>query len=285
MIATGRVPLSERGYAMVAAVGGIAVMATIAATLVALTTSRISVLAAEADRARLTAAADAGINIALGGLTSRSLTSGWTIDGEVHSLSFDGVAIKAHIEDEHGKIMLHRIGEDNIGWLLEAIGLHDAQLDIARDSFADWVDQDDEARENGAESEYYNPRGLQARNDVPQTIDELADIRGFSPQLLEKFRKYATVDPGEVAFDSHHASPLAIQVMTDGVADSPLIIERRRELEGQRTAIALSGPTFKSRTVSAVVVATLPDGSTLSRRAMAMITPAAKQRWTILYIE
>ena len=281
-----RVPSGERGYAMVAAVAGIALMATMAMSVIALTTPQLGALQAEMDRARLTAAADAGITVALEGLTSRALASRWTLDGEVHAFQFDGVTLKVHIEDEHGKIMVSRIGADNMGWLLEAIGLQGAELEIARDSFADWVDQDDEPRENGAEADYYAPRGLNARNDVPQTIDELADIRGFSPQLIERFRRFATVDTGEVPFDMHYASPLAIQVMTDGVADSPAILERRRELGGQRTALGWTGSALKKpRTVSVVVVAKGPDGSTLNRRAVARVALPGPQRWIIKYIE
>ena len=281
-----RVPSHERGYAMVAAVAGIALMATMAMSVVALTTPQLGALQAEMDRARLAAAADAGINVALDGLTSKSITSRWTLEGEVHAFQFDGVALQVHIEDEHGKIMLNRIGADNMGWLLEAIGLQGADLEIARDSFADWTDQDDEPRENGAESEYYDPRGLKARNDIPQTIDELGDIRGFTPQLIDRFRRFATVDTGEVPFDAHYASPLAIRVMTDGVADSPLILQRQRVLAGQRTAIGWSGAALKKpRTVSVIAVATAPDGSTLSRRALARVALPGKQRWTINYIE
>ena len=279
------IPRAERGYAMVAAVGGIAVMAAIAATLVSVATSRIDTVQAEDTRARLQAAADAGIVVALGGLTSTDGRSRWTIDGEVHDLNFDGVALKVHIEDEHGKIMLHRISDDNMGWLLGAIGVQGRQLEIARDSFVDWTDQDDDALPEGAESEYYSERGLLARNDRLQTIDELGDIRGFTPELIDRFRKYATVDPGEVPLDPHHASPLAIQVMTDGVADSPLIIQRRRELAGQRTAIALTDTKLEKRTVSVVVVATGPGGARLTRRAVAKLGAKLSDPWTIRYAE
>lgn len=279
------IPRAERGYAMVAAVGGIAVMAAIAATLVLLTTSRIDVVQAEMTRARMQAAADAGVIVALGGLTSGSAGSRWTIDGEVHDLSFDGIDLKVHIEDEHGKIMLHRISDDNIGWLLEALGISGQQFNIARDSFVDWTDQDDDTQPDGAESEYYNERGLMTRNDSPQTIDELGDIRGFTPQLIDRFRQFATVDPGNVPFNAEHASPLAIQVMTDGVADSPTIIQRRRELAGQRTAIALSDVKLENRTVSVVVVANGPGGAQVTRRAVAKLGAKLQGPWTIRYIE
>ncbi len=276
---------AERGYAMVAAVGGIAVMAAIAATLVTVATSRIDTVQAEVTRAQMQAAADAGVIVALGGLTSDNPGSRWTIDGEVHDLNFDGIPLKVHIEDEHGKIMLDRISDDNIGWLLEALGVQGRQLEIAHDGFVDWTDQDDDTSPEGAESEYYTERGLLARNDGPQSIDELAEVRGFTPQLLDRFRKFATVDTGEVAFDPKHTTPLAIQVMTDGVTDSPAILQRRREMGGQRTALALSEPKLAKRTVSVVAVATGPGGAQFTRRAVAKLGVKVQSPWVIRYVE
>ncbi len=57
--------------------------------------------------------------------------------------------------------------------------------DVA-DAILDWIDEDDETREFGAEVDYYSglspPYG--PRNAPPETIEELLLVRGITPQLL-----------------------------------------------------------------------------------------------------
>ena len=263
----------DRGYAMVAVVAGIAAMAAIAATLVQSTASRIDTVTAETENARLRAAADAGVQIAVSGLTGEGVGRKWAIDGRTEHIQFHGTPIDIVIEDERGKVMLNRIDGENMGWLLEGLGVPEIQRTIAAASFADWVDQDDATQENGAESEYYNPRGLSARNDGPRSVEELGDIRGFTPELVAKIAKVSTVDAGGQAFDSRFANPLAIRAMTDGRDDSPEILERRRELAGQRVAIALDDPDiWKDRTVMIRVTARGSRGARAQRTQVVTLT-------------
>ena len=274
----------DRGYVMVAAVGAIAIIAAAAATLTTVSVSQIDTLDAEATRARLTAAADAGILVGISGLSDKSPGRQWTLEGEVHELTFDGVPIKVHVEDERGKMVFQHMDEENMGWLLDALGVPEPQRSIARDSYGDWVDDDDDARENGAESDYYDPRGVRAANTWVTTIDELGDVRGFTPDLVARIRAYGTADTSDY-FDETHASPLAIQVMTDGDPDSPDIISRRRELSGQRTAISLDTADLKNHPVSIVAEARLAGGQKVTRRAMVIMAPPGRHPYTIKYVE
>ena len=273
---------------MVAVVAGIAVMAAMAVTYAQYTASRIDTLDAETTRAQLAAAADAGIAIALDGLTNKGAVQRWPIDGQTRKVRFDGVPIDVTVEDERGKIMLNQIDEENIVWLLESLGLSGDRLEVARDSFLDWIDSDDSARPSGAESEYYGARGLVARNDGPRSIDEMGDIRGFSPDLLDRFRAIATVDSGTDAgsFEPKTASPLAIKVMTDGRDDSTDIINRRREMDGQRVAIAFDEPdAFQKRAVSVTAVAHGTQGALARRRALVVVTDGAAARYYVKWAD
>ncbi|MCH7629347.1 hypothetical protein [Novosphingobium sp.] len=273
MIRDRRLPDSERGYVMVAVVAGIGAMAAIAATLVQATATRIDTLSAEAQAARLSAAADAGVAMAVAGLTSEGVRAKWAIDGRTEHRSFGGVALDITVEDERGKVMLNRMDGENMGWLLEGLGVPEQQRAIALASFGDWVDQDDETQENGAESEYYTPRGLSARNDGPRTVEELGEVRGFTPQLVARIAAVSTVDGGAQAFDTRFANPLAIRAMLDGRDDSPEILERKRELAGQRVAIALDDPDiWKDRTVMVRVAARDDRGGQANRVLVVELT-------------
>lgn len=63
------------------------------------------------------------------------------------------------------------------------------------EALADWADTDDTPRPNGAESNYYlslKP-SYQAHNNRFDTLEELALVRGFTPEVLAKLRPYVTV--------------------------------------------------------------------------------------------
>ncbi|WP_421848485.1 general secretion pathway protein GspK [Novosphingobium sp.] len=275
-------PRTERGYAMLAVVAGIGVMAALAAGAAAATAARLDTLEAETSRARLTAAADAGVEIALANLTRPGLAARWAIDGRTYDANFNAVPISIRIEDEAGKIMINRIDGENIGWLMAALGLPPAQIATMRDSFDDWIDQDDEPRSNGAESADYRRRGYAARNGPPQSVEELGDIRGFTPALVERVARIATVEVAGKPFDKRYADPLAIEVMNDGDRASPAVIERQREIAGQRPALAISDPAdWSGRVVTIIATAHGPGGAQAQRRVVVEITGKPRQPYVL----
>lgn len=241
---------------MLAVVAGIGIMAAVAAGAAQFTATRLDTVEAETTHVQLEAAADAGIAIALANLTRPGITGRWAIDGRTYNEAFGPIPVAIRIEDEAGKIMLNRIDGENIGWLMSALDVPDGQIAGLRDSFDDWIDQDDEARQNGAESDFYLRRGYAARNNPPQSIDELGDIQGFTPALVERIAKVATVEVNGAAFDKRYADPLAIQVMNDGDGNSPDVLERRREIAGQRPALSIGDPAdWTGRVVTIIAVA------------------------------
>lgn len=273
---------NERGYAMLAVVAGIGVMAAVAAGAAAATAARLDTLEAETSAARLGAAADAGVEIALANLTRPGLAARWAIDGRTYTASFHTVPIAIRIEDEAGKIMINRIDGENIGWLMSALGLPPAQVQVLRDSFDDWIDQDDEPRRDGAESGAYRPRGYAARNGPPQSVEELGDIQGFTPALVERVARIATVDVNGKPFDKRYADPLAIAVMNDGDPNGVEVIERRREIAGQRPAFAINDPEdWRGRVVTIIATARGPGGAQAQRRVVAEITGNPRQPYVL----
>ncbi|MEZ6118955.1 MAG: type II secretion system protein GspK [Pirellulaceae bacterium] len=56
-------------------------------------------------------------------------------------------------------------------------------VDIA-DAILDYVDEDDEPREYGAESSYYSSLSYAAKNGPLETVEELLMVRGVTPDLL-----------------------------------------------------------------------------------------------------
>ncbi|WP_298171996.1 type II secretion system protein GspK [Novosphingobium sp.] len=267
---------------MLAVVAGIGVMAALAAGAAAATAARLDTLEAETSAARLGAAADAGVEIALARLTRPGLAARWAIDGRTYTESYKAAALAIRIEDEAGKIMINRIDGENIGWLMSTLGLPPLQVKTLRDSFDDWIDQDDEPRTDGAESEAYRPRGYAPRNGPPTSVEELGDIRGFTPALAARVARIATVEVNGAPFDKRYADPLAIQVMNDGNANTPDVIERQREIAGQRPAFPISDPAdWRGRVVTIIATARGPGGARAQRRVVAEITGNPRQPYVL----
>lgn len=275
----------DGGYAMVAAVAGIALMAAIAVLFATLANSRIDTLEAETARAKLASAADAGILVGLSGLTDTGPSARWTIGGEAHQFTFDGVPLKVHIEDEHGKFMLNQANDETLTGLFTVLGYGGPQADQLRASYLRWTGETDDTPQADTEYAYYESRGLLPRNTTPLTIDELGEIPGFTPRLVARLRGLVTVDAGKVPFDPQFASPLVLEAMIKGGIDTPQVIERRRELAGQRTPLGFSSRDLKVRTVSVIAVATGPGGASVARRAVAQVSGSQDVLWVLRYIE
>ncbi len=75
--------------------------------------------------------------------------------------------------------------------------------ETAADSILDWIDPDDQARDQGAESEYYAGLSppLRPRNGVPPNLEELLLVKGVTrtrllgPDLDGNFRVDAFQQP------------------------------------------------------------------------------------------
>ena len=272
----------EAGYALVAAVASIAVFAIMALAIMTGTRAAIVQGGAEIARAHADAAADAGIALALQGMLVEDRAFRWSIDGRTRQLRFGDAVLSVRVEDERGKVPLASLEEEQAVLLFEALGLSGDRLDIVTDSFLDWFDDDDEARPNGAELDYYAARRIHARNGRPHTIDELALIRGFDSALVERLRPVATLDFGGGSFAPDHASPLAIGVMTEGGAGSPEAISRARELAGQRTAIELGEDIdLTGRPLTIVAEARTAEGGHSVRRVTLEISDMATRTYVV----
>jgi type II secretory pathway component PulK len=107
------------------------------------------------------------------------------------------------VTDESGKINLNAVmqldssGQTLYNMLLQLPNMTD---DVAN-SIIDWLDPDDNPRENGAESDYYsslNPP-YQAKNGPLDSLEELLLVKGVTPELLfgNDRNRNGILDPNE----------------------------------------------------------------------------------------
>jgi len=234
-LSQGRHP-RDRGFAMIAVLVAVVALAGLAYDVVLQGRTNIVTAQAEVDRARMEAAADAGLAMAEAGLVGGGPR--WPIDGTPRTPTFDGIQLTVAIEDERGKIPVNVLSDTEARRLFEAAGASGQQLATLTDSFLDWRDDDEERRPNGAESADYTRRGYRARDGDITAIGELARINGMTPAIYARIVPYVTLFFGETGgFNERTASPFAIRVMTGEDDQGPASIERAREIRGQRTRL------------------------------------------------
>ena len=228
----------DDGYALLVAVVAMAALAMLAASFVGSSRANLDLAAARIQQAKLQAAADAGVIMAVRAMSMTARERRWTPDGQPHRLFFDGSALTVRVEDERGKIDLNTIDGDEARTMFAAVGIEGQALDSLTDAFLDWRDPDDVVRPHGAERDYYAPLGRIPRNGPLRSIDELLEIRGMTPLLLNRLRPAVSVIGAEgEGFDERYAQPLALRVM--GTSELT-IAERERELAGEREALPLN---------------------------------------------
>lgn len=277
-------PAAEAGYALVAAVAAILFFATVALAALTLTRRVIVTGAAEVEAARASAAAEAGIALALRGLLATDATNAFPVDGTPRRLIFDGSSLEIVVRDERGKVPLNLIDETQLVALLEFAGLSGEPLQVARHSFLDWIDDDDEARTRGAERAFYRKEGLAPRNAPLQTLREVGRIRGFPPDVFAKIASIATTDFGNGTFDLQTATPAAIAIMYpagDAAVDE---IIRRRQGNGQVTSLNFADRASRvARPITILATATDPSGAVATRSCVVELTGAIRRPYLIRY--
>ncbi|MFA5123649.1 hypothetical protein [Zavarzinia sp.] len=112
----------QRGFALPAAIVALAVFALVALVVVDEGRGRTALLAGRMVQARLAAAADAGIALAIEGV-ARAGAARWPVDGRPHGANFDGVTLQIAVEDERGRLPLNALDGRLLRALLGALGL------------------------------------------------------------------------------------------------------------------------------------------------------------------
>lgn len=151
----------------------------------------------------------------------------------------DGV--RYGLMDESGKVNINFASEAQ---LLKLPGMTEELVQ----SLMDWRDPDDEAREAGAEIEYYaalSPIGYRARNGPILSIEELRFVKGFGAAVIygEDANANGLLDPNEDDQEESFPSDNA-----DGLLDTGLLgaattsaYERNVDFEG-KPRVNINGP-------------------------------------------
>ena len=248
---------SETGYAMLAAILGIAAFSYIGFEAIAEGRGIVSEVQAENERAKLLAACDAGIALTVSSLASKNRKQQWPIDGVTRTLKFDDVTLLVTVEDERGKMPTNGVNEDQVRQLFAAAGVSGPRLDTLVDSFEDWIDPDDDRRPNGAEARDYLSQGYKPRNGGFHTVGELRLLKGMDDDLYSRVAPALTVFFGESGgFAESTAQILSLEALSEVGPASPEVMERQQELAGLKPSpVVANPPTLTGRTLTVRVEA------------------------------
>jgi len=236
----------EEGFALLAALGALVVFALAAYAVLAADRSALAALDAQLTRARLEAAADGAVATAVDGL-SAAPTQRWPL-GAARRLEIEGVEVEVSVEDERGKVPLAKLTPEQARRLFEAAGVSGARLDQLVDSVMNWQTGSD--RGEGARPIDYAGDGIRPRGAPMFTLGELMAVRGMDETVYARVAPALTVFPGyRDAFDENTASPLARQVMADGLA-KPAGSPRPQPARSIDLADAYLGRPFTVRAVA-----------------------------------
>jgi len=116
------------------------------------------------------------------------LVPAWRFSVVAQNLDGPEDTLRYGIMPEASKLHLNAASEAAITALLQDVllGLRTENWQELVDALLDWLDEDDEPRPPGAESDYYNTLnpGYYAKNGDLDTVEELLMVKGFSAAVL-----------------------------------------------------------------------------------------------------
>jgi len=202
----------ERGFALV-------ITLIVTALLVALVTEFIAEVYVDTSSARSYVdaqkaglMAESGISGAIAmlqfALPAKSYTSLHDLWAKPLDLPEEQGTLRITVEDENGRLSLNHIAGSNGTFIDEndpSGSYYGTALRLFRglklpagdlcDAVADWVDENDIPKPGGAETQWYTARkpSFPAKNARLDTFEELALLKGFSSDVIEKIRPFVTV--------------------------------------------------------------------------------------------
>ncbi|WP_088348607.1 MULTISPECIES: type II secretion system protein GspK [Rhodomicrobium] len=221
----GPPPPDDRGFALVLVLWVAGLLAVMTASLSSSVRTHVRVAANVAESARAEALADSGITLAVMDLMSTRRGRGhqrrFSVDGQGTLCLVPGEgALNISVIDEASRIDVNTAGVPLIQALVAGLGEPPEKAAQIAEAIFDYRDADDERKPNGAEAADYRAAGLGwlPKNGPLQSVDELAQVYGMTPELLARMRPYLTVYSGLAGIDATLASERLITLLRNGLA-------------------------------------------------------------------
>jgi general secretion pathway protein K len=216
----------ERGIALVIVLWIIVLLSIMAASFAYSMRTETTLTTFAMERAQARALAEAGVAYAVQKLLLQvDPEDPWPIEGSIREWSFGTGTAYISVVDSSGMIDLNHADRALLGGLLISQGgIAEEGLDALLDSIEDWRDPDDLKRLNGAEEEEYLAAGRHEgpKNAPFESVEELQQVLGVTPQLYEKLFEFITV-AGHKGVNPEAASLEVLSAVPD--IDSQLVMD------------------------------------------------------------
>ncbi len=211
-----------RGLALVLVLWVLALLGVLAMGFTAVSRTEVLLTRNMLDQARLRAAAEAGVALAVMGLTHPDPFQRWRADGTPFHGPFDGMDLRVAALDETGRIDLNEADEALLGAVLSQAGAPPEQQDALLSTILDFRDGDDLRRPQGAEDGDYRAMGLPyGAKDAPfEDMEELRLIPGMTPETYEHLQPLLTVHSGHGRVNPWRASREVLMALPGAGAEA-----------------------------------------------------------------
>jgi general secretion pathway protein K len=280
-----RAPAADAGYALVAAVVAVAAFAYLALQVLAVGQGGMAVAEARVRQARLAAAADAGMALAVHGLGADDRGGRWAIDGRSQTREFDGAVLTITVEDERGKAPLGQLDDAQARALFAGAGAAGETLDRLVAEFRDW--RTDPATGGDSNASRLPPSDARTTRHGPMvTVGDLGALPDMTRPMFARIAPAVTVfveDNGR--FEARRASALARAAMNGDSLANPQALENQAAIDRQVPEIDLADESLIGRILSIRVVARDRGGAQTHRTEIVEFTGDPANPYWVRYAE
>ena len=208
----------SRGIALIIVIWFLVLLSIMATGTVRESRTESQIARAVLDRTKAKALAEAGIHRAIVALSSEDEDKRWIADGRPYDWRLAEGAIRISVIEEAGKIDLNFAETNLLRGLFESAGLERQQAAALADAVADYRDENNLKRLNGAEDDDYRRAGYpQGAKDAPmEFIEELRWVLGMTPDLFARVAPLVTVNAQQPTINAAMA-PRAVLAAVPGV--------------------------------------------------------------------
>lgn len=273
-------PIDQRGIALILVLWVATLLTVIAASFAYAARTDMNVLGNQSARARVEAAADAGVERAVYEAFRPINSAGrWQQDGREYSFPLGEATVRVSVMDESAKIDVNSASPALLKGLFLSVGVEDQEATRLTESIQDWVDPDTLSRPNGAEEEAYRSAGLKQKpaNAPFQMLEELRLVMGMTTDLYRRIEPMITIysrQPGVNLTIASREVLLAIPGITPEQVDA-FIAQRQAAVAANQPI-----PPFPQ----AIAFAAVPNNIGLQVRSEAVIGDTRFERVAVVKV-
>ena len=282
---------SDRGFTLVLVLWIAGLLAVLAGGLSVSVRTQVRVSANIVESARADALADGGVALAISDLIAARRTRDhqrrFPIDGSAVACSIPGEGtLIISVADEAGRVDVNAAGVPILQALFAGLGQSPEKAAQLAEAIFDFRDADDERKPNGGESAEYRAAGMGGlpKNGPLQSIAELEQVYGMTPEFITRVRPYLSTHSGLPGIDASLASPELIALLRPGLGGAQSFASFS-ELHAAVALPAIFVSASQRKTFALRVVARLSSGAAFVREAIVDLGSQqpgrhAFRRWT-----